>query len=177
MASQVGEIRRLREEVAKAEAERDEALANYAELAGHTQEYIAVKDEADGRTEYERDLARYQQGWLAAETAIDDLHREGMAHDQHGRLRVMEVPQELPEPKSLDRQIADLDDWERREGEWRFQQSERERRNGRPSRRPATTRPSLTTTARSGTQKRMTGKWPDRRINGRDLAGLQSHNR
>jgi hypothetical protein len=50
-----------------------------------------------------------------------------MAHDQHGRLRVMEVPRELPEPKSLDRQIADVDDWERREGEWRFQQFERER--------------------------------------------------
>jgi hypothetical protein len=126
MASQVDEIRRLREEVAKAEAERDEALANYAELAGHTQKYIAVKDEADGRTEYERDLARYQQGWLAAERAIDDLHREGLAHDQHGRLLVLEVPQELPEPKSLDRQIADLDDWARREGEWRAEQFQRE---------------------------------------------------
>ena len=126
MASQVDEIRRLREQLARAEAERDEARDAYAELAGYAQQYIAVKDQADDRSEYERELARYQQGWLAAERAIDELHRDGMAHDQHGRLRVLEVPQELPEPKSLDRQIADLDDWERREGEWRAQQWERE---------------------------------------------------
>ena len=126
MASQVHEIRRLREALAKAEADRDEARASYAELAGHTQQYIAVKDDADSRTGREVQLARYQQGWMDAERRIDELHRDGMAHDQHGRLRVMEVPMELPEPKSIDQQIADLDDWERRESEWRSAQFERE---------------------------------------------------
>jgi hypothetical protein len=124
MASQIEEIQRLRAELATAEAERDKAQAAYAELAGHTQQYIEL--DRDDRTEQERELARYQQGWQAAERHIDELHRDGMAHDQHGRLRVLEVPQELPEPKSLDRQIADLDDWDRREGEWRAQQWERE---------------------------------------------------
>jgi hypothetical protein len=124
MASQIEEIERLRAELATAEAERDKAQAAYAELAGHTQQYIGL--DRDDRTEQERELARYQQGWQAAERHIDELHRDGMAHDQHGRLRVLEVPQELPEPKSLDRQIADLDDWNRREGEWRAQQWERE---------------------------------------------------
>jgi hypothetical protein len=124
MASQIEEIQRLRVELATAEAERDKAQAAYAELAGHTQQYIGL--DRDDRTEQERELARYQQGWQAAERHIDELHRDGMAHDQHGRLRVLEVPQELPEPKSLDRQIADLDDWDRREGEWRAQQWERE---------------------------------------------------
>lgn len=126
MASQVDEIRRLREALATAEAERDEARASYAELAGHTQQYVAVKDEADSRTGREVQLARYQQGWMDAERRIDELHRDGMAHDQHGRLRVMEVPMELPEPKSIDQQIADLDDWERREGEWWSAQHQRE---------------------------------------------------
>jgi hypothetical protein len=124
MASQVEEIRRLRERVAAAEAERDEAKAAYAELASHTQKYIAL--DSDERTEQERQLATYQRGWMDAERHIDELHRDGMAHDQHGRLRVLEVPQELPEPKSIDRQIADLEDWDRREGEWRYEQHQRE---------------------------------------------------
>jgi hypothetical protein len=124
MASQIEEIERLRAELATAEAERDKAQAAYAELAGHTQQYIGL--DRDDRTEQERELARYQQGWQAAERHIDELHRDGMAHDQHGRLRVLEVPQELPEPKSIDRQIADLEDWDRREGEWRYEQHQRE---------------------------------------------------
>jgi hypothetical protein len=126
MASRIEEIQRLRAELATVKAERDEAQAAYTELAGHTQKYIAVKDEADDRTQQQRDLALYQRGWLDAERRADELHRDGMAHDRYGRMTVMEVPQSLPEPKSLDQQIAEVDDWERREGEWRYEQHQRE---------------------------------------------------
>lgn len=46
-------------------------------------------DGAYSRSECDRQLATGQQGWMDAERAIDDLHRDGIAHDQHGRMRVM----------------------------------------------------------------------------------------
>jgi hypothetical protein len=133
MASQLDEIRRLREQLAQAEAEReqlraerDQARQDHAELAGLTQRYVAVMSQADERPEQARQLARYQQGWMDAERHIDELHRDGMAHDQHGRMRVLEVPGELPEPRSPDQQLAEADDWQRREAEWWFGQFHRE---------------------------------------------------
>jgi hypothetical protein len=133
MASQLDEIRRLREQLAeaedrasRAEVERDQARASHAELAGLTQKYIAATGEVDDRPEYDRQLARFQQGWMAAERRIDELHRDGVPHDQHGRMRPLEVPKELPEPRSLDEQIAEADDWQRQEAEWWFAQHGRE---------------------------------------------------
>jgi len=134
MASQLDEIRRLRQQLAEAEGEReqlrverDQARQDHAELAGLTQRYVGVMSEVDERPEHARQLARYQQGWMDAERHIDELHRDGTAHDQHGRLRVLEVPRELPEPKSIDELIAEADDWQRREAQWQFEQSGRER--------------------------------------------------
>jgi chromosome segregation ATPase len=79
MASQIEEIRRLRDQIARIEAERDQARKNYAELAGLTQQYISAKDSQDERPEHERQLVRYQQGWQDAERHIDELTREGLA--------------------------------------------------------------------------------------------------
>ena len=133
MASQLEEIRRLRAEVkaaeeraSRAEAERDDAKTDYAALAGLTQRYIEAKDSTDERPEHERQLGRYQQGWQDCERYVDGLTRDGMALDQHGRLRVLEVPTELPEPLSLDERIAEADDWARREAQWQWDQHGRE---------------------------------------------------
>lgn len=126
MASQIDEIRRLREQLAKTEAERDQAREEYAKLAGLTQQYIGVKDGTDERPEYERQLARYQQGWQDAERHVDELTRDGMALDQHGRLRPLEVPKELPEPRTLDERVAESDAWAQREASWWFDQHGRE---------------------------------------------------
>lgn len=133
MASQLEEIRRLRAQLAsaeerasQAEAERDQARTDYGVLAGLTQQYIEARDGTDERPEYERQLRRYQQGWQDCERRVDELTRDGMALDQHGRLRVLEVPTELPEPMSLDERIAEADNWARREGQWQFDQHSRE---------------------------------------------------
>ena len=126
MASQIEEIRRLRDQIARIEAERDQARKNYAELAGLTQQYISAKDSQDERPEHERQLVRYQQGWQDAERHIDELTREGLALDQHGRLRPVEVPRELPEPKSVDERVAETDAWAQREASWWFDQHGRE---------------------------------------------------
>jgi hypothetical protein len=126
MASQIDEIRRLREQLARTEAERDQAREDYAKLAGLTQQYIAAKDEQDEGPEHERQLARYQQGWQDAERHVDELTRDGMALDPHGRLRPLEVPKELPETKTLDERIAEIDAWSQCEAQWRYDQHGRE---------------------------------------------------
>jgi hypothetical protein len=126
MASQENEIRRLQAQLTAAEAMLDEARKDYAELAGLTQKYVEVKDGTDNRTEQQRLMACYQRGWQDCERYVDGLTRDGMALDQHGRLRVLSVPTELPVPKSLDEYMAELDDWQRREGEWQFGQHQRE---------------------------------------------------
>jgi len=135
VASQLDEIRRLREQLAEAEtraeqlrAERDQARQDHAELAGLTQRYVDIVNQPGEQPEHARQLARYQQGWLDAERHIDELHRDGKPHDEHGRMNPLEVPKELPEPKSADELIAEADAWSRREAQWWFDEYEQEQR-------------------------------------------------
>ena len=134
MASPLDEVRRLREELADViaerdlyKAERDEAKAGHTELAALTQRYVGLVSPSDERPEDEVQLARYQQGWMACERHIDGLHRDGAAHDQHGRMVVITPPKELPEPKTTEELLAEAEAEQQREAQWWFDQFGRER--------------------------------------------------